>query len=354
VKILHVEDNPDSRRLVRRILTRAGYHVLEAADGLEGIEVAVRERPDLILLDVDMPRLDGYETAAAMRALSPLQSSLIVALTISDSSDRERILAAGCIGYIAKPIDVDRFPEQVRAFLRGKRQYVETARKSESIQDLNRRREQRLLQKIQELEEQGWIAHDLLDGIIQSIYATGLGLEECLRLLEEDPRQARQKLAAALDALDSVISDVRNYLAGLQPDSLRDRGLSWALGELARGLERNALLVAELEVEPGIDAALTPEETRHLFHICREALTNVVKHARGSRVRLTLVRSNDIIRLSVKDDGVGFDRAQVPASGRGFRNIGARVRRLRGTLSIDSAPGQGTRVTVELPCRRAP
>jgi signal transduction histidine kinase len=200
-------------------------------------------------------------------------------------------------------------------------------------------------------EEPGWIAQDLHDGVIQSIYATGLGLQECLRLLDEDPRKARRKLAEAIDRLNIVICDVRSYLAGLQPEGLRVQGLSGALRELARGLERNARLVAELEVEPGVDAILGPEEARHLFHVCREALTNVVKHARGSRVQLTLGRSNDVVRLSVKDDGVGFDRLHDPASGRGLRNIGDRVRHLRGTLSVDSAPGQGTRIVVDLPLR---
>ncbi len=153
VKILHVEDNPDNRRLVRRILVGAGYHVLDAADGLEGIEMAVREQPDLILLDINMPRFDGYEAAAAMRAFPTLQSSLIVALTAyTNSGDRERILTAGCNGYIAKPIDVDRFPHQIEEFLRGKREYVEPAQQTQYLRELNRGLVQNLLKKIQELD----------------------------------------------------------------------------------------------------------------------------------------------------------------------------------------------------------
>jgi CheY-like chemotaxis protein len=153
VKILHVEDNPDNRRLVRRILVGAGYQVLDAADGLEGIEMAVREQPDLILLDINMPRFDGYEAAAAMRAFPTLQSSLIVALTAyTNSGDRERILTAGCNGYIAKPIDVDRFPHQVEEFLRGKREHVEPSQQTQYLRELNRNLVQNLLKKIQELE----------------------------------------------------------------------------------------------------------------------------------------------------------------------------------------------------------
>jgi two-component system NtrC family sensor kinase len=154
VKILHIEDNPDNRRLVRRLLVAEGYEVLEAEDGLGGIDKAVREEPDLILLDIGLPRFDGYEAAAALRAFPNLATSLVVALTAyTNPGDRERILTAGCNGYIAKPIDVDRFPGQVAEFLRGKREQVEPAQQGEYLRELNQRLVQRLFKKIQELEK---------------------------------------------------------------------------------------------------------------------------------------------------------------------------------------------------------
>lgn len=154
VKILHIEDNPDNRRLVRRLLVAESYELLEAQDGLEGIDKAIREQPDLILLDIGLPRFDGYETAAAMRAFPSLATTLIVALTAyTNPGDRERILTAGCNGYIAKPIDVDRFPAQVAEFLRGKREQVEPAQQSGYLRELNQQLVQRLFKKIQELEK---------------------------------------------------------------------------------------------------------------------------------------------------------------------------------------------------------
>jgi signal transduction histidine kinase/DNA-binding response OmpR family regulator len=154
VKILHVEDNSDNRRLVRRLLVAEGYQLLEAEDGLEGIDKAIREAPDLILLDIGLPRFDGYETAAAMRAFPSLATTLIVALTAyTNPGDRERILTAGCNGYVAKPIDVDRFPAQVAEFLRGKREQVEPAQQSGYLRELNQQLVQRLFTKIQEMEK---------------------------------------------------------------------------------------------------------------------------------------------------------------------------------------------------------
>ncbi len=154
VKILHIEDNPDNRRLVLRLLAAEGYEVLEAEDGLEGIDKAVRENPDLILLDIGLPRFDGYEAAAALRAFPSLATTLVVALTAyTNPGDRERILTAGCNGYIPKPIDVDRFPGQVAEFLRGKREHVEPAEQGGYLRELNQRLVQRLFKKIQELEK---------------------------------------------------------------------------------------------------------------------------------------------------------------------------------------------------------
>lgn len=154
VKILHVEDNADNRRLVRRLLVAEGYQLLEAEDGLEGIDKAVREEPDLILLDIGLPRFDGYEAAAALRAFPSLATTLIVALTAyTNPGDRERILTAGCNGYIAKPIDVDRFAGVVAEFLRGKREQVEPAQQTGYLRELNQKLVQRLFKKIQELEK---------------------------------------------------------------------------------------------------------------------------------------------------------------------------------------------------------
>jgi signal transduction histidine kinase/DNA-binding response OmpR family regulator len=154
VTILHIEDNPDNRRLVRRLLTAEGYRLLEAEDGLAGIELAIRERPDLILLDVNIPRFDGYETAMAMRAFPALESALIVALTAyTNQNDRLRILTAGCDGYIAKPIEVDHFGHQVMEFLRGRREQPEPSEQNRYLHELNQALVQRLLAKIQELAE---------------------------------------------------------------------------------------------------------------------------------------------------------------------------------------------------------
>jgi two-component system cell cycle response regulator DivK len=117
--ILYVEDDANNRTLIRRVLVAEGFEVVEAEDAPEGIELALATRPDLIMMDINLPDMDGYEATARLRALDQLQGVPIIALTANVMrGDREKTLAAGCSGYIQKPIDVDRLPEQLAAFLR--------------------------------------------------------------------------------------------------------------------------------------------------------------------------------------------------------------------------------------------
>lgn len=116
--ILYVEDNVDNRILVRRILQAEGYHVLEAGNARETLQVVRSRRPDLILVDINMPEVDGYSLTSRLKADPVLASVPVIAITANVMrGDRERTLAAGCDGYIQKPIDVDYLPRQIARFL---------------------------------------------------------------------------------------------------------------------------------------------------------------------------------------------------------------------------------------------
>ncbi len=116
--VLYVEDNPENRLLVRRILQAEGYHVLEAANAFEGLRLALDEHPDLILVDINMPEVDGLTLTSRLRTDPQLAHTPVVAITANVMrGDRERTLAAGCDGYIQKPVDVDFLPRQIARFL---------------------------------------------------------------------------------------------------------------------------------------------------------------------------------------------------------------------------------------------
>ena len=116
--ILCIEDSPDNRLLVRRILEAEGYHIIEARDAGGALELIAAQTPDLILMDINMPDIDGYTLTARLRSMPQLHEVPILALTANVmKGDRERSLEAGCDGYIQKPIDVDNLPRQVHRFL---------------------------------------------------------------------------------------------------------------------------------------------------------------------------------------------------------------------------------------------
>jgi two-component system cell cycle response regulator DivK len=116
--ILYVEDNMDNRILVRRILMAEGFHVLEAEHAEEALQVVAKHIPDLILMDINMPDMDGYSLTTKMKSLPGLFETPIIALTANVmKGDRERTLNAGCDGYIQKPIDVDNLTRQISRYL---------------------------------------------------------------------------------------------------------------------------------------------------------------------------------------------------------------------------------------------
>ena len=122
LRILVIEDNEDSRALVVKILARHGYELLEATSAEAGFALAERQLPDLVLMDLHLTGMSGLEATRRFKRSEALKHVPVVALTAyAMVGDREKALEAGCDGYLSKPVDVRRFPEQVAEFLREKR-----------------------------------------------------------------------------------------------------------------------------------------------------------------------------------------------------------------------------------------
>ena len=116
--ILYVEDNPENRMLVRRILLSEGYSLLEARDADEALNVLSEKHPDLILMDINMPGVDGYTLTSHIKSMPGFANVPILAITANVMrGDREKTLQAGCDGYIQKPIDIDQLTREIERFL---------------------------------------------------------------------------------------------------------------------------------------------------------------------------------------------------------------------------------------------
>ena len=116
--ILYVEDNPDNRTLVRRILLSEDYSLIEATNAYDAIEILTGTRPDLILMDINMPDMDGYTLTSKIKSMPGFERIPILALTANVMrGDKERTLEAGCDGYIQKPLDIDQLVREVERFI---------------------------------------------------------------------------------------------------------------------------------------------------------------------------------------------------------------------------------------------
>src|SRR3989449_1036511 len=219
-KILHVEDNPENRMLVRAILEAEGYTIIDAEDGLTGIEAAIREEPALILLDVNLPAVDGYEVVSIIKSFPAFATTPVIAVTAyAMEGDRQRTLVAGCDGYIQKPIDVDTCPRQVAEFLHGKREHVEEREQGVYLRELNQRLVYRLVNQVEELKRlnQHFVrrAAQLADlhRAVQDI-TSELGVQAMLEQLLPNLSRALGTTQLAVDIADA---DVHVEVAGAPP-----------------------------------------------------------------------------------------------------------------------------------------
>jgi signal transduction histidine kinase len=205
----------------------------------------------------------------------------------------------------------------------------------------------------QVLDERERMAQDLHDSTIQSLFAIGLNLERCQRLVSTSPQELGPHLGTAAAGIKSVIRDLRGYILGLEPTISNGRALESALASLANEMNRSQQLHFRLEVNPTAAEQLTPEQAAYLLPIAREAMSNSLRHSKAHTGVLSLQLHDGSVRLTVEDDGVGFDTGAVRGQGHGLNNMETRIRKLGGRFQIVSEHGHGTRVVCDLPQERS-
>ena len=153
-RILCIEDNPMNWRLVQRLLGQGGYESFWASEGLKGYDMALELKPDLILLDINLPGLSGFEIATKLRHAREIEGVIIVALTAKTmAADRDTALVTGCDGFISKPIDPFRFLDQVKDYLEGRRDRIEEGREGATLRQFSQQVVEHLEDQLRELQE---------------------------------------------------------------------------------------------------------------------------------------------------------------------------------------------------------
>jgi signal transduction histidine kinase len=202
--------------------------------------------------------------------------------------------------------------------------------------------------RLQLMDERERIAKDLHDGIIQSLFAVGMGLQGTALVAGSSDVAAR--IEAAVGELDRVILDLRNYIFGLRPGILADRLLDQALRQLGEEVASKSGVTVQVSVDAETAAALSAQ-SHEIVQLTREALSNVTRHAQAGRASVTLVRRRSNAVLTIEDDGVGFN-PNGSTHGNGLPNMRQRASGLGGELLVTSAPAKGTRLSVTVPLQR--
>lgn len=196
------------------------------------------------------------------------------------------------------------------------------------------------------LEEREQISCNLHDGLLQSIYAFRLNLERGRRLCATQPDKIPAYLDSQVRDLGLVIAEVRQFLERQDPAWAVTSDFVEGLDALVQLHRAHSSVEWDLQV-PTCVPKLASGDCRHLLYMVREAMSNVVRHAKAKRCRI-LVESSELgLRISIVDDGVGFEVREAQANGRGLRNLAARAQAMNVAMAITSSPGCGTRVTVD-------
>ena len=332
IEILYVEDDPSSFALVRRILEADGCHVLGATDGLSALEAAAAVEPDLILMDIAIGGLDGYEVTTRLTSDPNLKKIPIVAITAATlSGDRERALIAGCAGYVPKPINVDTFSDQVRSYLSGVAERIESAEdRAEYLTEYNTRLVDRLEEKIRELEVSNQELQ-LLDKMKSDfIILAGHELRTPLSVIygyaqmlqmntaipgsqndETSPQGIVKSILHASSRLNHVITDILNVSLidanrlelAMEPVFLKT-AVYKAIKDISMAARDRDL---RFETQGLEDLAPVRGDAERLYQVLWNIISNAVKYTPdGGFIRVFGETLDGAVHISVQDTGIGF------------------------------------------------
>jgi len=383
--ILYIEDNTDNQRLVRRILESRGYAVALANDGPHGLALARESRPAMILVDINIPGLDGYETTTLLRTMEHLRGVPVVAVTAdSRVGARERSLVAGCDGYITKPIDPHTLTEQLQEFLAGKREELPQDAEAPLLREYTNKLVERLerqvrdltnanaeLQELDQLKSQflATLSHELRTPLTSILGYLDLFERGTLGALSEVQNQAldvmtrnAHTLARQLNNL-LYLQEVRSSQIKRVSVSVYDMLLRLAVESRQRAEEQGLRFDMALQPTPPFNG-----DTMALDQAFRNLLDNAIKFTpRGGFVRVALDDDPSRLILRVEDSGIGIPaeaQAKIfvpfyqvdaslarphPGAGLGLAIVKHVIEAHDGYVAVRSAPGSGSTFTVVLP-----
>jgi len=357
--ILLVDDDENSLYALQEMLAPLGQNLITAHSGAEALRAVLRHDFAVILLDVRMPRMDGFEAARLIRERRRSSLTPIIFLTGAndDLASAYRGYEAGAVDYLAKPVTSP-------AVLRSKvAVFVELHRKSTDLSRQIAERmavEERLKESEEKLrrlaaylisvreEERTHIAREIHDELGQVLTGLKMDVTWLAHRLDAKQKVLHEKADSMCGLIDSAIQTVRKIASGLRPEILDEMGLVAAIDWQAKDFQKRTGIRCRLELPPeGVKFDL--ERSTTTFRIFQEILTNVARHSHASRIDVKFSIDVDRMRLEVADNGIGISDAKLNGKSLGLLGMQERALVFNGDVVISGAAGQGTRVTVNIP-----
>jgi signal transduction histidine kinase len=345
--LLLVDDEPANLHVLKQIL-QDDYILLFAKDGKSALEICRGKNPDLILLDINLPEMNGYEVCQLLKQDSNTARIPVIFISaMKDVADEAHGFEAGGVDYITKPVNHAIVKARVATHLslvhieELKQAEQKLAESHEELRNLTIYREE-----ARELERKR-IAQDLHDDLGQKL--TGLRMQVSLLKIQygsENPALAKQ-VTILKEYIDETIQVVRDVAAQLRPAVL-DMGIVSALEWQTEGFTRMTGIHCTL-VANNKNIELNSEQSTTIFRIVQESLTNIMRHAHAKQVEVKLTPQKESYLLEVTDDGIGFDMNSLRNKTFGLIGMRERALVLDGEYEIHSALGQGTKLTIRIP-----
>jgi signal transduction histidine kinase len=337
-RILVVDDEELNRILLSTNLQECGYTVETAEDGQQALHKLHAQPFDAVLLDLIMPRMDGYQVLAAMKQDARLRRTPVIVISSADEVDSiVRCIEMGATDYLPKPFDPVLLQARIRASLASAHEERMAALREQFAQ----------VTAAQEEERQRF-ARELHDGLVPALASLSIRLHTVGKHLDREEHRLAGELKELAEQAQASSRDIRRLIHDLRPVALDELGLVPALREHLAQCQREHGLASELAAD--VPERLPPAVETALFRIVQEAVNNVLRHAQAQHVRVALTRLDSQVRLDVTDDGQGFD-LQLPRPGRkiGLWSMRERVEQLGGKFEVSSVPGEGTTVSAVIP-----
>jgi signal transduction histidine kinase len=346
VNILMVDDQPGKLLSYEAILSPLGEKLIKAHSGKEALEHLLKTDIAIVLLDVNMPELDGFELADMIRQHPRFQDTAIIFISAVHLTDIDRMRGyeRGAVDYISVPI----IPELLRAKVKV---FAALYRKTRQLELLNREM-QRLSSRmiVMQDEERRRLAREMHDGLGQDLTAAAMLIKAI------QAPDLKERLTEATGFIDNALKQVRSISYLLHPPLLDVSGLGSAIRWFIEGLTKRSGIEAVLQTEPASFPRLAPELETALYRIVQEALTNVFRHSGARHAWITLRLEDGRVVVSVRDDGNGVPERIVkfrPGSiGVGVAGMMQRVNEFGGEFRIENAnPGTLLEAVIPVPAK---